>query len=411
LLIKNGNVHDGCGKVAKADLRVVDGRIAEIGKKLTASEGEEVLDAAGLEVLPGFVHAVTQWGVNGNWTEIRPSSNDNDERSEPITPELDAFYAFNGRACMAQQLGAFGITVVGVAPSDNNLFGGQIAAFSVEGVNPYKMCLRRGIGMKASVTNALKMSYGARQMAPMTRMWIFGQLEEQLRKAAEYAEKKAKEAAEKEKAEVAGRKKNAKKKAEDAPAPETPYDAKLEAIGKVLTGELPLFITCDSLIAAERVRDITSAYPAVKLVLINGYGLTGEEDWIIEKKIPIVVKPADYTVDREAMTLDLQAIAKLWKAGVPIIVNGNGNVREDLLWTGSELMRILGDSEEVLKMATSVPAKVLGIDDLTGSVQEGRRADLVLWQGDPMKTWDAHIVRTFCEGETIYREGDEMKCM
>ena len=74
-------------------------------------------------------------------------------------------------------------------------------------------------------------------------------------------------------------------------------------------------------------------------------------------------------------------------------------------------MRVLGDSEEVLKMATSVPTKVLGIDDLTGSVQEGRRADLVLWQGDPMKTWDAHIVRTFCGGETIYREGDEMKCM
>ena len=173
MLIKNGRIHDGLGTVKEADLRLAHGLIQEIGQGLTALENEEVFDATGMEILPGFVQTISNWGVNGGIQEIRPSSNDNDEKSNPIMPELDAFYAFNGRAAGYQQLGAFGLTACGVSPTDNNLFGGTIAAFTTEGVNPYKMCLKRDVGMMASVMPALKNTYGSRQIAPMTRMWIF----------------------------------------------------------------------------------------------------------------------------------------------------------------------------------------------------------------------------------------------
>lgn len=425
MLIKNGRVHDGLGKVKNVDIRITDGIIEELGKDLRAKNKEEVIDAKGLEILPGFVYALSGWGVNGSWTEIRPSSQDNDEKSEPITPELDAFYAFNGRAASAQQLGAFGITVCGVAPTDSNLFGGQIAAFTVEGVNPYKMCLRRGIGMKASVRTDMKKIYGARQMAPQTRMWIFGTFEEQLRKAKEYMEKqeaaeKAKAEAEKAKAEAAkpaNKTKAAESAAEpaaSAPAPELPRDPKLEAIAKVITGELPLFISCDSLLAIERVRDIIKPYKNIKLVLVNGYGLTGNEQWIVRSKIPVVVKTGGDLMDEEPKALDYKAIAKLHEKGVSISLSGTLGflgVREDMLWNASEMMREMHDAEKVLPMVTSNPAKLLGIDDLTGSIEVGKRADIVIWDGHPIKSWKAKIVRTLLAGETIYKEGDEMKCM
>ena len=156
MLIKNGRIHDGLGAVREEDLRIADGLIQTIGFNLVPQENEEVFDAAGMEILPGFVQAISNWGVNGGIQEIRPSSNDNDEHSNPIMPEMDAFYAFNGRAATYQQLGAFGLTACGVAPTDNNLFGGTIAAFTTEGLNPYKMCLKRGIAMMASVTPNLK---------------------------------------------------------------------------------------------------------------------------------------------------------------------------------------------------------------------------------------------------------------
>lgn len=386
MLITGGNIHDGLGKVYKASLRVENGLIAQIGEDLVPVPGEEIFDAAGMEILPGFVQAISNWGVNGSATEIRPSSNDNDERSNPITPELDGFYAFNGRAATAQQLGAFGLTSCGVAPTDNNLFGGTVAAFEVDGVNPYKMLIGRNLAMMASVTANLKTTYGMRQMAPMTRMWIFTNFAEQLRKAAEYKEEEGK-----------------------------PKDDKLAALKNVVEGKLPLFVSCDSITAIEHVRDICAGFPDLKLVIVNGFGLKGDEDWIIEKNIPLIIRTAPYTMDEYAMELDLAGIAKLVDKGAQVALSGSYSnsfaAREDMLWGSAELMRVMHDSEKVLGMLTSIPAQILGIDDKVGSIECGKRADLVIWSANPMASYQARIIRTYQSGTAIYQEGDEMKCL
>ena len=137
ILIKNGCVHDGRGNVNETDLLVDNGIIVKIGKGLQA-EGAEVIDASGMQVFPGFIDPLSDWGILGPGREIRGNANDNDERSDPFTPQLDVKYAFNGRGISRQQIYAFGITAVGVAPSNNNVFGGQMAAFNVLGVNPMK---------------------------------------------------------------------------------------------------------------------------------------------------------------------------------------------------------------------------------------------------------------------------------
>ena len=56
LLIKNGHVIDPSqGLDEKLDILVAEGRIKEIGKKLTAPKGAEVIDAKGLLVTPGLI--------------------------------------------------------------------------------------------------------------------------------------------------------------------------------------------------------------------------------------------------------------------------------------------------------------------------------------------------------------------
>ena len=386
MLIRNGRLHDGLGAVSHQDLRIEGDRILAIGKALSPLEGEEVFDASGMEVFPGFVQPLSQWGVNGNMTEIRPSSNDNDERSNPIMPELDGFYAFNGRAATYQQLGAFGLTCCGVAPTDNNLFGGTIALFCVDGVNPYKMCLKRECGMMASVTPNLKRTYGARPQPPQTRMWTFTNFALQLRQASQYNEEADK-----------------------------PRDPKLAALKRVVEGQLPLFVSCDSGTSARQVWDILRDYPQVRLVLVNGFGLTGEEDWIVEGKIPLLVRVPSNPLDEEAMALDLNGIARLWRQGVPVAFSGTYTntlgIREDMLWNGIGMMKVLHDSEAVLPMLTSVPARIMGVDDLTGSLREGLRADVVIWSGNPLESYQARILRTYQAGRVIYQEGDEMRCM
>lgn len=381
MLLKNAMVHDGLGVTAKKDILVENGRIVCVADVI---EGEGI-DLSGKHVLPGFIQPISNWGVNGTPFEIRPSAYDNDEHSDPVTPDLDGFYAFNGRAASNQQLGAYGLTTVGIAPSENNLFGGLIAAFHVEGVNPYKLCVGRDLGMMASVTDALKMTYGKNQKAPMTRMWIFTNFAEQLRKAEAYKEEDDK-----------------------------PKDPKLAALKRVVEGELQLFVSCDSETAAQRVWEIVKQYPKLKLVLVNGYGLAGDEDWIIDNKIPVIIRTGSNVVEKAPLRLDLKAMAKLAERDVPVCFSGEQSVfgaREDMIWNGLEMMRIWHDSERVLPMLTSIPAKLLGLEQVTGAIREGLSADLVVWTEDPLKTWEARIVTTYQGGEVIYQEGDALKCM
>ena len=74
-------------------------------------------------------------------------------------------------------------------------------------------------------------------------------------------------------------------------------------------------------------------------------------------------------------------------------------------------MRVLHDTEKTLPLLTSVPARLLGIADQTGSIREGLLADLVVWSGNPLESWEARVVTAYQAGEVIYKEGDALKCM
>ena len=388
MLIANGTVHDGRGSAFPASVRIEDGVITEVAQDLPAREGEEVFDAAGMEVMPGFIQAIGHWGVNGSMTEIRPSSQDNDELSDPITPELEAFYAFNGRAATTQQFGAWGLTAQGVAPTDNNLFGGTVSVVGLTGVNPYDLLIKRNVAMAASVMGSMRDAYGKRGAAPQTRMWIFTHFDEQLRLAEAYD-----------------------------PKPEEKPNDKLAALKPVVEGEMPLIVSCDSGVAIAHVRDILAKYPKVRFVVMNGSGLTGDEDWMVERGVSLIVRNPSSPLDEAGAPAPFswKAVAKLMDKGVDVALAGEYSntlgAREDLIWNAAELMKELHDEERVLTTITSAPAKILGVEDVIGAIAPGMRADVCVWSANPLKTYDAHAVRTFQAGEVVYAEGDEKTCM
>ena len=383
MIIRGGRIHDGNGRIYESDILVKDGQIVKIAKDIKDEE-ETVVDATNKEIFPGFIQALSFWGINGSASEIRPSSQDNDELSNPITPELDVRYAFTGHAATTQQLGAFGLTTIGVTPTDNNLFGGTMAVFEVDGNNAFKMCLKPYAGMKASVSEKVKNSYKAKA-APQTKMWIFQKLEEELRKASVYKIEDGKE-----------------------------RDMKLEAVQKVVTGELPLFISCDNEQDIAHVKEIVEPYKDLKLVLCDGFGIKEDDTWVNDGKTSLVVRSASATMDSTAMTLDLKAVAKLSEEGMPVALSGVDSgfqIREDVLWLGIAMMKVMHDETKVLPMMTSTPAKLLGVFDKTGSIEEGKRADLVIWSDNPLETYSASIEATYMNGKVIYKKGDVMRCI
>ncbi len=381
MILKNAVIHDGLGHEFTGDLRIEDGLIAEVAARI---EGDGV-DLAGAHVLPGFIDTLSKWGINGTAYEIRPSSDDNDEKSDPVTPEMDVIYAFNGRAITAQQLPAFGITACGVMPSDSNVFGGQAAAFTTDGVNGYRMCLKRGVGLKASVSKDVKRVYGGRGVMPTTRMGIFEIFRSSLRKAAEYDPEK--EGAER--------------------------SDKMAAIRAAIDGEMPLIIAADDANDRQLVMEIVKPYEKMQ-VIFTATSLLAQSDLELDPaRVAFIDQFACCDGDPRAMHKRFDILTQMMEKGMRVAVCGKMGYnfsREWVLWEGMELTKHIADTEKVLSMLTSKPAKMLGIDDMTGSIEPGKRADLVVWSRHPLTDFRAKVLETMIAGKTVYREGDEMKC-
>ena len=383
ILLKNGCVHNGRGQVSTTDLLIDGGKIVKIGEHLEAACAD-VIDAAGMHVFPGFIDPLSDWGILGPGREIRGNANDNDERSDVFTPQLDVKYAFNGRGITRQQIYAFGITAVGVAPSNNNVFGGQMAAFEVHGVNPMKMLIREKVGMKASVTEAVKEAYGSRNLAPMTKMGIFAMLKEKLAAAKDYHPEEDK----------------------------VERDEQLAALKPVVDKQMPLFVSCNTPAEIRSVLRAVADYD-LDLVFCGGFGVDGSLQELAEKRCGLIVANPANGFNKYTRNTDYAGIAQLAKQGATVAFsaadNGFGG-REDLLWSALEMQKAIHDSETVLTMLTYNAAKLLGIEQLTGSLEEGKRADLVLWSANPITSYKGAVEMTIANGEILYRKGDVMKC-
>jgi len=379
MLLKNGWVHDGLGHMQQMDICIENGMIAAVGKNL-GGEGEDI---SGCHVLPGLVDMHTEWGINGSMTEIRPSSQDNNETSDPVTPELDVRYAFNGRAMTVQQLPMFGITCVGVLPSDNNIFGGQAAAYVTDGVNPFRMLLKAGTGMKASVTREVKAAYGKRGVAPMTKMHIFHTFADMLRQAAEYDAQKG------------------------------PRNEKLAALRRVTDGGMPLYIAADSAEDRRRVMQILSAYEKVRVIFTVPYGLDESDLMLPPSRVAMIDGFCGMDCDPRGLNKRYDVLVGMMEKGIPVAIScmaGSMYGRETLMWEAGELGAYVEDGEKLISMMTSVPARMMGIDAITGSIEAGKRADIAIWSDNPVESFRARVLRTMIAGETVYREGDAKKC-
>ena len=84
--------------------------------------------------------------------------------------------------------------------------------------------------------------------------------------------------------------------------------------------------------------------------------------------------------------------------------------REEVLWNGLDMYKACHDEEAVISMMSYENAHLLGVDDVTGSIEEGKRADLTIYNAHPILTYQAQLQLTLSNGECIYRKGDEMKC-
>lgn len=373
-----------------------DGKIAEIGPadSTRIPDGFRVLSAR--IVTPGLIDARATVGLTGIYN-IRHDQ-DMLERSSAIQPQLRAIDAYNPQEELIAWLRSFGITTVHTGHAPGELISGQTAIMKLHGKTVADATLVECAAI------ACTLGPGAEKdgdKSPGTRGKMMAMLRQELIRAQEYlaARERPQQARPDDEEKPENDNENGGRKKRDRDA----RNLALEALGRVLKGELPLMVT------ANRAQDIISALRLAEEFKFRLWLDSGAEAYLLidelkETQTPVLVHPSMYRAWGEMKNMTLQNAALLRDAGIPIAFTSGyedyvPKVRVVLFEAAVAASHGLS-FDETLALLTIHPAKLLGIDQRVGSIVVGKDADLALYDGDPFE-YTTHCIGTIIDGEIV----------
>lgn len=375
-VIKNALVYTMADAgVVKADILVENGKIAAIGENLSA---DTVIDAAGKVVTPGFVDAHSHIG---GIADLTPLGEDLNEITNPLTPELDAYYGINPKdKCFGYAIEQ-GITTSCLIPGSANVVCGWGMAYKSAGEH---RLIKDPVALKAAMGINPKGCYAAKKMAPMTRMAIANLMKKYLRDVKDYMAKKA----------AAG----------DDAAKLPPYDLGLEHGIPVIEKKIPLKVHSymhDMMTLLEIAKEFD-----ILVTMDHAQGASDFADELADPHVKGVVfgPTCEPLFPGEGGKLDYECCKMLDDRGVNVAVMTDGPVTaiNMLLYEIGEAVRKGMDPVRALGMVTVNAARILGIEDRVGSLAVGMDADILVWSALPSLAADAVLERVIIDGKTVF---------
>ena len=379
MLIQHGTIYDGVTPTPyAADIRLENGKIKEISPDLTPHPGEEVFDAAGLRIYPGFVDAHSHLGLDNYGMGYE--GQDYNEMGDIVAAHLRAIDSFNPLELGVRKALEGGVTTVGTGPGSANVLGGTFIAVKTCGICVDDMIVKDPVAMKCAFGENPKRCY--RDKGDSARMTTAAKLREMLFAARDYMERK----------EAAG--------GDIAKSPK--FDMKLEALIPVLKGEIPLKAH------AHRADDICTA---IRIAKEFGVKMTLEHcteghlipEVVARSGFPAAVGPTLTNASKiELVNKSFETPGVLARAGVQVsIITDNPVIPQSYLPLCAGLAVKAGmDPFAALQAITLNPAKHLGIADRVGSLEVGKDGDVVIVNGDPMVS-DSTITAVLVNGEKV----------
>ena len=370
MLFKNATIYTMEQEPFVGDFKIDKGVFTEVGKNLTANEGEDVQDLNGLFVFPGLVESHCHLGMEE--TAIRFEGDDVNEITDPITPNMRGIDGCNPMDETVELALKGGVTTVAAGPGSANVLGGTFFAYKTKGNCIDEMTIQNPIAMKAAFGENPKRCYQGKKID--TRMQISALLRETLEKTKEYLAKKE-----------AGK--------------DVDYDQKLEAMIPVVKKELPL--KCH----AHRADDILTAIRIakeenIKITLDHVTDARCILPQIKESGFPCICGPAlTHKSKFELANMSFETPNELYKAGILFsIITDSPVIPQQYLSLSAALAAKAGLPEyEAIKAITINPAKILGLDNRVGSIKVGKDADFVICT--------KNILDTQNEIQSVYVDG------
>ncbi len=372
ILIKNATIVPVVGdKIESGQILIQDGKIAGLGKSLTAPTDALVIDAAGQFVYPGFIDAYNHFGLSeigaiASTSDIREMGKEN--------PELRAAWAINPASVHFGTNRINGTTAALVAPTGGT-FPGQSALVHMDGWTVAEMTV---IESATSLINFPMTPRpaggegGSQQQESKVDITskLVDKIKEYIKEARHYL--------------------GLKKAAASDPKLKAPaINPKYEALAPVLDGTLPVIIS------VEKEKDIELAIKFVKdeklKAIFRGCGQGFKvAQKIKDSGIPVIIDslyvgPSD---PEDGYDAPFRNVAELAGAGVMICFSSGDDpgTGKDLPYHAARAVAYGLDHEEAVKALTINPAKIFGVEARLGSLEAGKDADLFITTGDPLDT-------------------------
>jgi imidazolonepropionase-like amidohydrolase len=398
-VIRNATILTATGaQIEHGAILLQDGKVAAVGQTVTAPAGAVEVDAAGKWVTPGIIDVHSHLGVYA--APGIESLQDGNEMTNPNTAEVraeDSVWPQDPQFDLAR---AGGVTTMEILPGSGNLFGGR-------GVTVKNVPARTVAAMKfPDAPYGLKMAcgenpmrvYGSRNQMPSTRMGNVAMYRKAWQSAVEYRDEW--------------------KRWRDGgsdPAKRPTRNLQLETLAGVLDGKIRIQNHCyraDEMatmieISKEFGFHIASFHHAVEAYKIR--------DLLAANDICASMWADWWGFKLEAYDGIRQNIALVQEAGGCAIVHSDSadgiqrlNQEAAKAMRAGEEIGISIPRTEAVKWLTINPAKALGIDKVTGSLEPGKAADVVVWSGDPFSVY-SRAERVYIDGVLQYDRNDPSK--
>ncbi|MCO4811580.1 MAG: amidohydrolase family protein [Gammaproteobacteria bacterium] len=393
-LITGATILTGTGeRLDNADLLLVDGKIAEIGTGLSAA-GADVVDAEGKWVTPGVIDVHSHLGVYAS--PGTQSHSDGNEATAPVTAEVWAEHSVWPNDPGFTTALAGGVTAMQILPGSANLIGGRgVTLKNVPGRNVMDMKFPGAPhGLKMACGENPKRVYGGRGQAPGTRMGNVAGYRAAWIDAAEYRDKI--------KAAAGGQGEKPKR------------DLQLETLMGVLEGEIIVHNHCYRADEMSVMLEIAKEF---------GYKVGTFHHAVESYKIADLLAEADtcsamwadwWGFKMEAFDGIRENAAIVDKAGACAIIHSDSEMGIQRL--NQETAKVMGAAarvgmdippESAIRWITANAAKSLGIADQTGTLEAGKMADVVVWDGNPFSVY-TRAERVYIDGALAFERGNDI---
>jgi len=392
-LIRNATVMTAShGTIENGAILIRNGKIAAVGKasEVKASADARIIDATGMYVTPGFVDSHSHTALDGT-----------NEGSLSVTAMVRMRDAVNNTDINIYRQLAGGMTVIHQLHGSANAIGGQNSIIKLKWGKPVEEMYVAGaprtvkfaLGENPKRSNMPAIP-GATRRFPATRMGVEETIRDAFTQGREYIRKWDEYEA-------------ARKRGENPLPPRR--DLKLEAMADILRGRVDIHSHCyraDEIVMLARLCEEFGIKVHTFQHTLEGFKVAPE---IKAHGANASILPDWWGYKWEAYDAIPFNAAVMTRRGIVVSIHSDSNEHARRFYQEAGKMMKYGDlsEEEALRLVTLNPAIQLRLENRIGSIDVGKDADLVLFNGHPFSVYSRPEV-TMIEGEVYFDRNKDL---